>query len=153
MAIDERLAELGIKLPTPAKPVANYAPMVILDGDLVYVSGQLPLEAGRVAVTGRLGEDVDVANGQIAARLCFLNILAQVQATIPGGLDAITKIVRLGGFVAAAPTFADHAQVMNGASDLAVALYGDAGRHARSTVGVASLPLNAAVEVEALLKL
>jgi enamine deaminase RidA (YjgF/YER057c/UK114 family) len=147
MTVIERLAELGINLPTPMPPVATYVPVTIA-GHLVTVSGQLPAMDGKVAVTGKLGQTVTIEEGQHAARLCLINVLAQLQAAIPGGLDKITKIIRLGGFIAATPDFTQHAVVMNGASDLAVAALGDAGRHARSTIGVASLPLDAAVEVE-----
>lgn len=142
-----RLAELGIVLPKPAAPVATYVP-VSITGNQVIVSGQLPMFDGKLAVTGKLGHTVSIEEGQHAARLCLINILAQLQAAVPGGLDKVTKVLRLGGFIAAAPDFSQHAVVMNGASDLAVAVFGESGRHARSTVGVASLPLDAAVEVE-----
>jgi enamine deaminase RidA (YjgF/YER057c/UK114 family) len=128
-------------------PVATYVPVTIA-GALVIVSGQLPAIDGKVAVTGKLGAGVTIEEGQHAARLCLINILAQLQTALPGGLDSITKVLRLGGFIAATPDFSQHATVMNGASDLTVAAFGEAGRHARSTIGVASLPLNAAVEVE-----
>jgi enamine deaminase RidA (YjgF/YER057c/UK114 family) len=147
MTVLERLAALGITLPAPMPPVATYVPVTVA-GSLVTVSGQLPAIDGKVAVTGKLGQGVSLDEGQHAARLCLINILAQLQAALPGGLVSITKIVRLGGFIAATPEFSQHAVVMNGASDLAVAVFGEAGRHARSTVGVASLPLDAAVEVE-----
>jgi enamine deaminase RidA (YjgF/YER057c/UK114 family) len=150
--IAAKLAELGIALPAPTAPVANYLPFVVA-GDLVIVSGQLPLAAGRVAVTGKLGAGLGVAQGQEAARLCFLNVLAQLQAACNGDLDRVRQIVRLGGFIAAAPDFTQHAQVMNGASDLAVAIFGEAGRHARAAVGAPSLPLDAAVEVEGLFRI
>jgi enamine deaminase RidA (YjgF/YER057c/UK114 family) len=147
MSILKRLADLGITLPKPMAPVATYVPVSIA-GQLVTVSGQLPAIDGKVAVTGKLGLNVSLEEGQHAARLCLINVLAQLNAALPGGLESITKIVRLGGFIAATPEFSQHAVVMNGASDLAVAAFGDAGRHARSTIGVASLPLDAAVEVE-----
>jgi enamine deaminase RidA (YjgF/YER057c/UK114 family) len=147
MNILERLADLGITLPQAAAPVATYVP-VTFAGDLVVVSGQLPLIDGKVAVTGKLGAGVTIDEGRHAARLCLINVLAQLAAAVPGGLLSIRKVVRLGGFIAAAPDFTQHAVVMNGASDLAVAAFGDIGRHARSTIGVASLPLDAAVEVE-----
>ncbi|MBW4035847.1 MAG: RidA family protein [Proteobacteria bacterium] len=147
MSTTERLAELGIVLPTPAKAVANYVPVVIAGG-FAIVSGQLPYENGQVAVTGKLGQEVDIAEGVRAARLCMINVLAQLQASLPEGLASVAQVVRLGGFIAATPFFTDAAKVMNGASDLAVAVFGDAGRHARSTIGVASLPLDGAVEVE-----
>jgi enamine deaminase RidA (YjgF/YER057c/UK114 family) len=147
MSTTERLAALGIVLPTPAKAVANYVPVVIAGG-FAIVSGQLPYENGQVAVTGKLGQEVDIAEGVRAARLCMINVLAQLQASLPEGLASVAQVVRLGGFIAATPFFTDTAKVMNGASDLAVAVFGDAGRHARSTIGVASLPLDGAVEVE-----
>ncbi len=149
MSISARLSELGITLPQAMAPVANYVP-VSLTGNLVTVSGQLPAISGKVAVTGKLGAGISLEEGRHAARLCLINVLAQLQAALPGGLDSITKVVRLGGFIACMPDFTQHAVVMNGASDLAVAVFGEAGRHARSTVGVASLPLDAAVEVEGL---
>jgi enamine deaminase RidA (YjgF/YER057c/UK114 family) len=149
MTVADRLAELGITLPKPMAPVATYVP-VTFAGSLVIVSGQLPAIDGKVAVTGKLGDGVSLEEGQHAARLCLINILAQLQAALPGGLDSITRVLRLGGFIAATQQFGQHAIVMNGASDLTVAVFGEAGRHARSTIGVASLPLNAAVEVEAM---
>jgi enamine deaminase RidA (YjgF/YER057c/UK114 family) len=147
MTVIENLAELGITLPVPMPPVATYVPVSIA-GNLVVVSGQLPAIDGKVAVTGKLGQGVSLEEGQHAARLCLINLLAQLQAALPGGLESIAKVVRLGGFIAATPEFTQHAVVMNGASDLTVAAFGEAGRHARSTIGVASLPLDAAVEVE-----
>ncbi|MDE1884194.1 MAG: RidA family protein [Rhodospirillales bacterium] len=149
MSISARLAELGITLPQAMAPVANYVP-VSVTGNLVTVSGQLPAMGGKVAVTGKLGGGVTLDEGRHAARLCLVNLLAQLQAALPGGLDSISKVVRLGGFIACTPDFTQHAVVMNGASDLAVAVFGEAGRHARSTVGVPCLPLDAAVEVEGL---
>ncbi len=147
MNVVERLADLGITLPKPMPPVATYVP-VSITGNLVTVSGQLPAIGGKVAVTGKLGLNVSIEEGQHAARLCLINVLAQLEVALPGGLASITKVIRLGGFIAATPEFSQHAVVMNGASDLTVAAFGEAGRHARSTVGVASLPLDAAVEVE-----
>jgi enamine deaminase RidA (YjgF/YER057c/UK114 family) len=147
MTVIERLADLGITLPTPMPPVATYVPVSIA-GNLVTVSGQLPAVDGKVAVTGKLGLGVSIEEGQHAARLCLINVLAQLNAALPGGLISIAKVIRLGGFIAATPEFSQHAVVMNGASDLVVAAFGDAGRHARSTIGVSSLPLDAAVEVE-----
>ncbi len=152
MSVYEKLAELGIILPTPAKAVANYLPIVIAGG-FAIVSGQLPLEHGQVAVTGKLGQEVGLDAGTRAARLCFINVVAQLDANLPGGLGSVARVVRLGGFIAATPFFTDHAKVMNGASDLAVAVFGEIGRHARSTIGVASLPLDAAVEVEGMFQL
>lgn len=145
--IEQTLADLGITLPTPMAPLANYVPFV-QSGALVVVSGQLPALDGTVAVTGLVGQDVTVEQAQHAARLCFINVLAQLRAACGGDLGRVRRVVRLGGFVAAPSSFTQHAAVMNGASDLAVAVFGDAGRHARSTVGVPSLPANASVEVE-----
>jgi len=147
MTVIERLADLGITLPAPMAPVATYVPVTIA-GNLVIVSGQLPAIEGKVAVTGKLGAGVSIEEGQHAARLCLINVLAQLQNAVPGGLDNIARVLRLGGFIAAVADFTQHAVVMNGASDLTVAVFGEAGRHARSTIGVASLPLDAAVEVE-----
>lgn len=148
MDVLARLADLGITLPKPMPPVATYVPLTIA-GSLVTVSGQLPAIDGKVAVTGKLGGGVTLEEGQHAARLCLINVLAQLQAGLPGGLASVARVIRLGGFIACAPDFVQHAVVMNGASDLTVAAFGDIGRHARSTIGVASLPLDAAVEVEA----
>ncbi len=147
--IDARLAELGITLPSAMPPMANYVPAV-RSGALVVVSGQVPAQDGAIAVTGTLSDGVTIEQGQAAARLCFLNVLTHLRAACGGDLDRVRRVVRLGGFVAAPPTFTQHALVMNGASDLAVAIFGEAGRHARSTIGVPSLPGNAAVEVEGL---
>ena len=149
---DSRLAELGLTLPSAMPPMANYVPAV-RTGTLVAVSGQVPAQDGRIAVTGKLGEAVTVEQGQDAARLCFLNVLTHLRTACDGDLDRVVRVVRLGGFVACGPAFTQHALVMNGASDLAVALFGDAGRHARSTIGVPSLPGDAAVEVEGLFEI
>jgi enamine deaminase RidA (YjgF/YER057c/UK114 family) len=146
-AIEQRLADLGLSLPEAAAPVANYVPYVIAGG-LLFVSGQLPMRDGRVAVTGKLGDTVDIARGQEAARLCALNLLAQAKAACGGDLGRLRRCVRLGGFVASTPAFTDHPRVINGASDLMVATMDDAGRHARFAVGSSSLPLDAAVEVD-----
>ena len=149
-SIEERLSALGIQLEVPPAAVANYLPAVI-DGPLVFVSGQIPIKQGELAFQGRLGKDVDIPTGQQAARLCAINVLCQVKAVI-GDLEKIERCVRLGGFVACDPGFYDHAQVMNGASDLMVDVLGDKGRHCRAAVGCSSLPLNSAVEVEALFR-
>jgi enamine deaminase RidA (YjgF/YER057c/UK114 family) len=146
MSAQARLAALGIVLGAPVAPVANYVPFV-RTGGLLFVSGQIPVREGVVAWRGKLGDGVSLAEGQAAARQCMINLLGQVQAAV-GSLDAVSRVVRLGGFVAAAPGFFELAQVMNGASDLAAEVFGEAGRHARSTVGVAVLPGDAAVEVE-----
>lgn len=150
--IDARLAALGIALPTPARPVANYVPYVVT-GNLVVISGQVPLQDGKVAVAGKVGATVSLEDGVRAARLCFINLLAQLRVACDGDLDRVQQVVRLGGFIAAPAAFTQHAAVMNGASDLAVEVFGDAGRHARTTVGVPSLPLDCAVEVEGMFRI
>jgi enamine deaminase RidA (YjgF/YER057c/UK114 family) len=149
--IETKLAELGITLPTPMAPVATYVPFV-QSGNLIVVSGQLPASGGQVSVTGKLGRWLSVEQGQRAARLCFINVLAHLKAAC-GELDKVQRVVRLGGYIACEADFTDHAKVMNGASDLAVAVFGEAGRHARTTIGVPSLPLDAAVEVEGMFEL
>jgi enamine deaminase RidA (YjgF/YER057c/UK114 family) len=150
--ISAKLAELGIELPSAQPPLAAYVPFAIT-GKLVVVSGQLPMQAGKLAVAGKLGDTVTVEQGQEAARLCLLNVLAHLNTATGGDLDRVARIVRLGGFVACAPGFTQHPAVINGASELAVEIFGDAGRHARAAVGVASLPLDAAVEIEALIEI
>ena len=144
--IDRKLEELGLALPKAAAPVATYVPAVEAGG-LLHVSGQLPFRDGKV-VTGRLGDDLDVAAGQEAAKLCALMVVAQVKAAL-GDLSRVGRIVKLGVFVNSAANFGDQPEVANGASDLMVALFGDAGKHARAAVGVAALPRHAAVEVDA----
>jgi enamine deaminase RidA (YjgF/YER057c/UK114 family) len=145
--IEAKLAELGITLPSAMPPMANYVPYV-RTGNLVVVSGQVPAVDGKIAVIGKIGIEISVEKGQEAARLCFTNVLTHLRAACGGDLDRVVRVVRLGGFVASPPQFTQHALVMNGASDLAVAVFGDAGRHARSTIGVPALPGDAAVEVE-----
>jgi enamine deaminase RidA (YjgF/YER057c/UK114 family) len=145
--IDKKLEELGIALPTPASPLANYVGFV-RSGNLLFLSGQLCLAGGVPVAKGKLGPQVTVAEGQAPARVCGVNLLAQVKLAL-GDLDRVTRVVRLGGFINSAPDFLDGAAVLNGASDLMVAVFGDKGRHARSAVGVAVLPVDAAVEVEA----
>lgn len=144
--IETRLAELGHTLPTPAAPVANYAPWARY-GNIVSISGQISLGPDGL-VTGKLGVELDVAAGQAAAQLCGLNLLAQLKAA--GVLEQIHAVVKLGGFVNVAPDFAEIPHVINGCSDLMVTAFGEAGRHSRSAVGCAMLPLNAAVEVDGL---
>ena len=150
MSIADRLAELGIALPQPAAPVAAYVPVVVA-GNLAHVSGQLPFVDGQL-VTGRLGEDVSLEQGTAAARACGLMILAQLEAAL-GSLDRVERIVKLGAFVNSAASFTDQPRVANGASELMAEVFGDAGRHARSAVGVPVLPLGAAVEVDAIVAL
>jgi enamine deaminase RidA (YjgF/YER057c/UK114 family) len=146
-AIEKKLTELGITISTPAAPVANYVGYV-RTGNLLVVSGQICLGSdGKLVAAGKLGAGVSIDDGQKAARACATNLLAQLKAAL-GDLDKVVRVVRLGGFINSAPTFLDGPKVMNGASDLMVAVFGDKGRHARTTVGVAALPLDAAVEVE-----
>jgi len=151
-AIERRLAGRGLSLPPAATPAGSYVPYTI-SGKLLLVSGQLPIRNGKVVVTGRLGEDLGVEEGQEAARLCALNLLAQAKAACEGDLDRLERCLKLGGFVSCAPGFTHHAKVINGASDLIGEAMGDQGRHARFAVGCASLPLDAAVEVEAIFEL
>lgn len=146
--IDARLAELGIELPVPAAPVANYVPFTIA-GSLVFISGQISTWNGEPRHVGKLGGGIAVPEGREAARLCGLNLLAQLRAACGGDLDRVRRCLRLGGFVNCTPEFTDMPQVVNGASDLMVEVFGDLGRHARAAVGVASLPGGVAVEVEA----
>lgn len=149
MSYTARLAELGITLPKAAAPVASYVPVVV-HGGMAYVSGQIAFVDGKV-MTGRLGDDVSLEDGQTAARACGLMILAQLQAA--GLLDQVERVVKLGAFISSTPDFYDHPKVANGASDLMEQVFGGAGQHARAAVGVAALPLNAAVEVDAIVAL
>jgi enamine deaminase RidA (YjgF/YER057c/UK114 family) len=150
--VERKLAELGIVLPTPATPVANYIPFVRV-GPLLFVSGQICLDAsGKLVAKGKLGDGVSVEDGQKAARACAINVLAQVKAAL-GDLDKVKQVARLGGFINSSPSFLEGPKVMNGASDLMVAVLGDKGRHARTTVGVAVLPADAAVEVEGIFEI
>ncbi len=145
--IEDKLRELGVTLKSAPAPVANYVPFV-RTGNMLIVSGQLCFDGdGKLAVTGKLGGGVSIESGQKAARACAVNLLAQVKAAL-GDLDKVVRVVRLGGFINSTPDFLDGPKVMNGASDLMVAAFGDKGRHARTTVGVAVLPADAAVEVE-----
>lgn len=145
--IEARLKALALTLPEAKAPIGSYVPFLHMNGQLL-ISGQLPMKDGAVAVTGTLGDGVDLAKGQEAARLCALNIVAQAKAAL-GDLDRIVQLLRLNGFVNAASGFADHPKVINGASDLMVEILGDKGRHTRIAVGCSSLPLNAAVEIDA----
>jgi enamine deaminase RidA (YjgF/YER057c/UK114 family) len=150
--VDKRLSELGIDLPVPASPIANYVGFV-RTGALLVVSGQLCFDlSGKLVAKGKLGGSVSIVDGQKAARACAINLLAQVRVAV-GDLDKVVRVVRLGGFINSDPAFLDGPKVMNGASDLVVEVFGDKGRHARTTVGVAALPLDAAVEVEGLFEL
>ncbi|PKP86752.1 MAG: hypothetical protein CVT78_10860 [Alphaproteobacteria bacterium HGW-Alphaproteobacteria-17] len=148
MDITAKLTELGLELPKAAAPVAAYVP-VVEHGGLLYVSGQLPFRDGQV-VTGRLGDDMDVAGGQDAAQRVALMLIAQIAQALGGDLSRVERVIKLGVFVNSAPSFTDQAKVANGASGLFETLFGEAGRHARAAVGVAVLPLGAAVEADAI---
>ncbi|GLK69555.1 RidA family protein [Hansschlegelia plantiphila] len=149
--IETRLQELGVTLPQAPAPAANYIPAVVSNG-MLYVSGQLPFGPDGAMLKGVLGAGVEIEAANAAAKLCAINILTQARAAL-GDLDRIARIVKLTGFVASAPGFGDQPKVVNGASDFLVAVLGDKGRHARSAVGVAALPLGAAVEVEAIIEI
>ena len=149
--IDARLAELGITLPQATAPVANYVPYVV-SGKLVHISGQITMENGELKFVGKLGNDYDVETGQKAARLCALNLIAQLKSAI-GDLDKVTRVVKLNAFVNSAPEFTDQPKVVNGASDTMVEVFGEVGKHARSAVGVASLPLGVAVEIDGIFEI
>jgi enamine deaminase RidA (YjgF/YER057c/UK114 family) len=150
MSTNARLTELGISLPEPAKAVANYVPFV-RTGNLLHISGQLSNDASG-GVKGTVGQDVTLEQAQAAARLCGINLLAQISAAVDGDLDRVVRVVKLGGFVQAAGDFTAIPAVINGCSDLMVEVFGDAGRHARSAVGVYRLPLDFAVEVDAVVE-
>lgn len=149
--VDRKLEELGLTLPAAAAPVAAYVP-VVEAGGLLHISGQLPFRDGQV-VTGRLGDGVSLEAGQDAARACGLMLVAQIKAALGGDLSRVKRIVKLGVFVNSTADFTDQPKVANGASELMVALFGDAGKHARSAVGVTVLPLGAAVEVDAIVEI
>ncbi|MCK5749333.1 RidA family protein [Oricola sp.] len=148
--IDKRLTALGISLPEAAAPAANYVPFAI-DGNLIFTSGQLPLKQGALIAEGLVGKDLNVQAGKEAAKWCAINILAQAKAAL-GDLEKIERIVKIAVFVASAPEFTQQHLIANGASDFLVEILGDAGRHARSAVGMSSLPLNAPVEIEAIIR-
>jgi enamine deaminase RidA (YjgF/YER057c/UK114 family) len=148
--VEHRLAALGLTLPQPNPPVANYVPFV-RSGNLVHISGQVSVDASG-GIKGVVGQEVDVETARAAARLCGVNLIAQMKAACDGDLSRVVRVVKLGGFVQAGPDFVDIPQVVNGASDLMVEAFGDAGRHARSAVGVYRLPMNFAVEVDAVVE-
>lgn len=151
--IDQALSELGIKLPSAPKPLGNFAPYLI-DGDYLYISGQISVDLGGKILTGKLGDDVSLEQGQESARYCAIGILARAKAALGGDLDRIEKLLKLGAFVNAAPDFASHPEVVNGASDFMVQVMGiEKANHVRFAVGSASLPSNAAVEIEALFRI
>lgn len=144
--IDEKLKSLGITLPVPPKPAGSYIPVVI-SGNLAFVSGQIPMQDGKVAFTGKVPSDRTLEDAQSAARICAINILAQLKASL-GSLDKISKIVRVSGFVNSASDFTDHPKIINAASDLFFEIFGEKGKHSRIAVGVSSLPLNSTVEID-----
>jgi len=148
--IAAKLTELAITLPAAAPPAANYVSFV-RSGTMLYISGQLPFVDGKLLFPGQLGGSVSPEQGYLAARQCAINIIAQIHAA--GSLESVRRIVRVGGFVSSSPDFIQHPEVVNGASDLFVAVFGDAGRHARAAVGVAALPRGASVEVEAVVEI
>ncbi|HEY0104711.1 MAG TPA: RidA family protein [Rhizomicrobium sp.] len=152
MRIEDRLKELDIVLPTPPAPVASYVPYVV-SGSLAYISGQITLAAEGLKYTGTIGGELSVEDGNAAARLCAINVIAQAKAACGGDLDRVKRIVKVTVFVNAVAGFAQHPEVANGASDLFVAVFGDAGRHARAAVGAGSLPRNVATEVEAVIEI
>ncbi|HVR96369.1 MAG TPA: RidA family protein [Thermoanaerobaculia bacterium] len=145
--VDDRLRELGLDLPIPSTPGANYVPYV-RTGNLLFLTGQLSQWNGERRFIGKLGRELGIEEGQQAARLCALNLIAHLQAALEGDLDRVVRCVRIAGFVNSTPEFVSQSQVINGASDLFVEVFGDAGRHARMAVGVSALPYDVAVEVE-----
>jgi enamine deaminase RidA (YjgF/YER057c/UK114 family) len=149
MSISQRLDDLGIDLPTPPQAVANYVPFSHV-GDLVIISGQLPIWKGKFPYLGKVGDTVSLEDAQAAARLCGLNILTQLKAACEGDLERVIRCVRLGGFVNCTDDYTDQPKVINGASDLMVEVFGEIGRHARAAVGVNALPLGVPVEIEAM---
>jgi enamine deaminase RidA (YjgF/YER057c/UK114 family) len=151
-AIDQRLRELGIVLPEPSVPRFNYIPFTV-SGKTVYVAGQVPMQDGKPAFIGKLGQNTSVEQGYDAARLCALAIIAHVKTACGGDLDRVARFLRVGGFVNSTPDFVDAPKCINGASDVIVQIFGEAGKHARTAVSVASLPMGVAVEVEAIVEL
>jgi len=149
--VEARLKDLGVVLPQAPRPVANYVPS-LRSGDLLFISGQISIDVDGKIITGQLGVDVSVDQGQAAAKRCAILILAQTKAAL-GNLDQVAQVVKLTGFVNASADFADHPKVINGASDFMVEVFGDKGRHTRAAVGVSSLPMNCAVEIDAILRI
>lgn len=145
--VDARLKEMGVEIPTPAAPVANYVGFV-KSGNLVFVSGQVTLKDGKIEYVGKVGTDFTTEQAQDAAKLCAINIVAQLKAACDGDLDRVQRIVKLGGFVNSTPEFKEQPQVINGASDFFVAVFGDKGKHARAAVSAGALPLQVAVEID-----
>lgn len=149
--IDQRLQELNITLPSPAKPAGSYI-QFYKAGHLLFVSGQLPARDGDIKYTGKVGDDLSLEDGQKAAELCALNIIAQAKEALDGNLDRVKRIVRLNGFVNAPTTFTDHPKVINGASDILFKIFDEKGRHTRVALGAGCLPLNVAVEIDAVIE-
>lgn len=152
MSINDRLKELDIVLPTPPAPVASYVPYVV-SGNLVYISGQVTIASDGLKYVGTVGKELSLDDGKAAARLCAINVIAQLKAACGGDLERVRRVVKVTVFVNAVAGFAQHPEVANGASDLFVAVFGDAGRHARAAVGAGSLPRNVACEVEAVIEI
>ncbi|HOT76418.1 MAG TPA: RidA family protein [Candidatus Wallbacteria bacterium] len=152
MNIIEKLKEMNIELPKPAAPLAAYVPVVVSDG-AAYVSGQLPVKDGKVVYSGIFGNNISVEDGQKAAELCAINILAALSGALGGDLGRVGRLIKISGFCAASPDFKDHPKVINGASEFFKKVMGDNGAHARAALGVSSLPLGAAVEIEAIFKI
>lgn len=150
--VDATLKELGIALPTVVAPVANYVPWVRV-GQLVFISGQITMGAGGLEYVGIVGQDMDAAEGKKAARLAAINVLAALKAALDGDLDKVVRVVKVTGFVNAVAGFSQHPEIVNGASDLFVEVFGEPGKHARAAVGAGSLPRNVAVEVEAIFEI
>lgn len=150
--IDNRLSELGIDLPDPAAPAANYVPFVVT-GSLVFISGQVPVDGSGLPYRGKVGDDVGQDDAVKAARLCGINILAALRQACDGDLDRVTRCVKLGGFVNGTPDFDQHPAVINGCSDLMVDVFGDAGKHARFALGASNLPFNVTVEIDAVFEI
>lgn len=151
-SIDAKLKELDIEVPEPAAPVANYVPFVAV-GKLVFISGQVPLVDGKPQYIGKVGTTFSVEEGQQAARICAINLIAQMRAAAGGDLDKVKRVVRLGGFVNSTPDFTQQPSVVNGASDVMVEVFGDKGKHCRTAVSAGALPLDVAVEVDAVIEL
>ena len=151
MSVEQRLRDLGLTLPTPAAPAANYVPFVI-SGNLLVIAGQLPLGPEGIAVHGKVGDTVSTEQATEAARLCALNLIAQMKAAT-GDLERVVRVVRLGGFVNCVDTYVDQPKGVNGASDLMVEVFGDKGKHARTAVGTNSLPFNVPVEIDAMVEI
>lgn len=152
MTIEQKISSLGISLPTPAAPVANYVGFV-KSGNVVFVSGQLPLEAGKLQYVGKVGSEISADDAKKAAKLCAINILAQMKVACDGDLERVVRCVKLGIFVNGDANFKDHPAVANGASDLIAEVFGDKGKHARAAVGSGSLPFGVAVEVDAIFEI